>query len=202
MQTALTTGRAAQKLRTRKALLATARARMERGETTAVAAVAEEAGISKATAYRYFTTAETLAMEAVLDGHFASPEEVVGREPDVRKRVLRVARYTFKATREQERNFRLFLAKALEASVREGAPQVRGARRLPMYELALAPVRAQLGEARHLLLVQALTSVTGIETYVTLVDVCGLDAKRGEAVMLLTVNAVLDSFLGPVRKGV
>ncbi len=82
----LDSGRSAQKMQTRLTLLAAARALAAEGEQVTVTAAAARAGISRATAYRYFTSSETLAMEAALDASFATPEEVVGDGPDVRPR--------------------------------------------------------------------------------------------------------------------
>ena len=85
----LATGRINQKGRTRGALLAAARRLMKRGEPVTVIGAAAEAGISKATAYRYFSAADTLTMEATLDARVGTPEEVVGDAVEVRERVLR-----------------------------------------------------------------------------------------------------------------
>lgn len=193
----LDTGRTNQKLRTRQALLAAARALAARGEPVSVTAAAVEAGISKATAYRYFAASDTLAMEAALDGTFADGEAVVGDATAVRDRVHRVARYLFDATRESERGFRLFLGKALEASAQEGAPQIRGARRLPMYELALEPVRPRLPPASFRDLVHALSGATGLEAWLALKDVCRLDDAEAYRILGLTVDAILDALLPP-----
>jgi AcrR family transcriptional regulator len=188
-------GRSAQKLRTRRALLEAARMLLLRDEPLTVAAAADMAGISKATAYRYFDTPQTLAMEAMLDVNFESASEVVGSEENVRERVRRVARYLHAATAANETSFRLFLAKALETSVRADAPQLRGARRVPMYELALEPARAGLGETAFLTLVQSLSAATGLEAFIALKDVCRLELDQAEAVLLTTVDALLDAFL-------
>ncbi len=191
----LDTGRTGQKLRTRQALLAAARALMARGEPVSVVAAAEEAGISRATAYRYFAAAETLTMEAVLDGAFAGPAEVVGDARDARERVHRVRRYLSEATRRNERAFRLFLAKALEASAQEHAPQVRGGRRLPMYELALEPVRSRMTPEAFSTLVHALSGATGLEAYLALRDVCRLDEAEADRICMATAEAILDAML-------
>jgi AcrR family transcriptional regulator len=202
LSTSLQSGRSAQKLRTRQALLAAARALMARGAPVTVAAAAAEAGISKASAYRYFTAAETLTMEAALDGAFASPAEVVGDATEVRERVRRVHRYLFAATRAQERAFRLFLAKALEQSAQAGpqagagaVPQLRGGRRLPMYELALAPLRGRMAPADIATLVHALSGATGVEAWLALKDVCRLEDAEAERISALTVEAILDRLL-------
>ncbi len=191
----LDTGRSGQKLRTRQALLAAARALVARGEAVSVPAAAAEAGISKATAYRYFAAADTLVMEAALDGAFAGPEAVIGDAVAVRDRVLRVYRYLFEATRANDRGFRLFLAKALEASAQEGSPQIRGGRRLPMYELALEPVRGRMTPAAFQDLLHALSGATGLEAWLALRDVCRLDDAEANRIGTLTVSAILDAML-------
>ncbi len=193
----LDTGRTKQKLRTRQALLAAARALAARGEPVSVTAAAAEAGISKATAYRYFSASDTLAMEAALDGAFATAEAVVGDAVAVRERVHRVSRYLFEATRASDQGFRLFLAKALEASVQPGAPQLRGGRRLPMYELALEPVRARMTPQAFQDLVHALSGATGLEAWLALKDVCRLDDAVAARIQEITVDAILDALLPP-----
>src|SRR3954471_19020943 len=57
-------GRTAQKRRTRDALVAAAREVVARGETPTVEAAAEAAGISRATAYRYFPNQHVLLVAA------------------------------------------------------------------------------------------------------------------------------------------
>jgi AcrR family transcriptional regulator len=193
----LDTGRTNQKLRTRQALLAAARALAARGEAISVTAAAAEAGISKATAYRYFAASDTLAMEAALDGEFDTAEAVVGDAMEVRERVQRVSRYLFDATRASEQGFRLFLAKALEASAMPGAPQLRGGRRLPMYELALEPVRARMAPEAFRDLVHALSGATGLEAWLALKDVCRLDDAAAYRILAINVNAILDALLPP-----
>ncbi|WP_237214012.1 TetR family transcriptional regulator [Falsiroseomonas oryziterrae] len=198
----LDTGRAGQKLRTRQALLAAARRLMARGEPVTVIAAAAEAGISKATAYRYFTAPDALAMEAALDASVASPAEVVGDARDVRDRVRRVHRHLAEAVRRNERSFRIFLAKALEASAQGGAPMLRGGRRLPMYELALEPVRDRMSAEAFDALVNALAGATGLEAYLALRDVCQLGEEEAERVSLLAAEAILDSMLpAPPSRG-
>src|SRR5579872_4176513 len=58
--------RVGQKNRTRKALLAAADALIRNGKPPTVTDVAEAAGISRATAYRYFPTQEMLWAEVAL----------------------------------------------------------------------------------------------------------------------------------------
>lgn len=188
-------GRSQQKYRTRRALLAAARVLLERKEPVTVTAAAAEAMISKATAYRYFATSDALLREAALDGAWLSPEEVIGNAEGVRERVQRVNAYLFTHTRRHESAHRHFLAKALDAWVAAGGKpksQLRLARRLPMFELALEPVKERLPKAefRHLLL--SLAGATGIESYIALKDMIGLDDQTADEISASIVTAILD----------
>ncbi|MBJ6125560.1 TetR/AcrR family transcriptional regulator [Microvirga splendida] len=200
----LDTGRSSQKARTRQALLAAARQVMERGEPATVLAAAQEAGISKATAYRYFSTSETLVLEAALDAKVATPEEIVGDAQDVRERVLRVQRYLFTLTRASETKFRLFLARALDASVadpRDASREIRGGRRLPMYEHALAPVRSRLSRKQFQFLVLSLSAASGMESYLALKDVCRVDDAMADRIAASNIEAILDRLLTQALEG-
>lgn len=194
----LDTGRTSQKARTRQALLAAARTLMERGEPVTVPAAAKEADISKATAYRYFSTSETLILEAALDAKVATPEEIVGDAQDVRERVLRVQHYLLTLTRESETKFRLFLARALDASVASGGPvsrEIRGGRRLPMYEHALAPVRSHMSRKAFNFLILSLSAASGMESYLALKDVCRVDDVLAGKIAASNIEAILDKLL-------
>ncbi len=196
-------GRTKQKARTRKDLLEGARSLMQRGEPVTVLAAANEAGISKATAYRYFSDPDTLILEATLDANVASPEEVVGDAQDVRERVLRVQRYFFDLTRQSETQFRLFLARTLDSWVANGgkaSPQIRGGRRLPMYEHALSPVRAQMKRRDFEFLVLSLSAASGLESYLALKDVCRVNDRMADKIASATIEAILDKHLPPTPR--
>ena len=195
----LDSGRRNQKYRTRRALLAAARTLLERNEQVSVAAAAELADISKATAYRYFSTTDAIIREAVLDGRWKSAEEVIGDAVEVGERVQRVNAYLFQHTRNNEAAHRMFLSKALESWVAEGGKpkaQLRLGRRIPMYEQALAPVRASLAKPEFHKLVLSLAAASGIESYIALKDVCELDDAMADDISATIITAILDRALG------
>jgi hypothetical protein len=137
-------------------------------------------------------------LEATLDAKVLTPEEVVGDATDVRERVQRVQRYFFKLTRESETQFRLFLARALDDWVARGGendPQIRAGRRLPMYEHALAPVRAQMKPREFEFVVVSLSAASGMESYIALKDVCRVDDAMADKVAASTIEAILDRLL-------
>jgi AcrR family transcriptional regulator len=196
-------GRTNQKARTRRALLAAARRLLDQHEPASVATAADEAGISRATAYRYFSDADALTLEAILDGQFATPAEVVGETADVRERVHKVRRYLFRAVREAEIKFRLFLARALDSWVANRGPvsrEIRAGRRLPMYEHALAPARPHMRERDLEFLVLSLSAASGLESYLALKDVCRVDDALADKIAASNIDAILDKLLPPAEK--
>lgn len=69
-------GRANQKRRTRQALIEAALAMREKGLDPTFAEVAEEALVSRATAYRYFSSVEALVSESVAERAMQTLEQV------------------------------------------------------------------------------------------------------------------------------
>lgn len=198
----LDAGRRSQKYRTRRALLSAARALMERQQDVTVTAAAAAADISKATAYRYFASSDALIREAALDGKWKTAEEVIGDAARVHERVQRVNAYLFQHTRNNELAHRLFLSKALGDWVAEGGKPkttLRLGRRIPMFEEALAPVRAALPKKQFHDLVLSLASASGIESYIALKDVCELDDVSADRISASNIAAILDQALAKRR---
>lgn len=192
----LASGRAAQKNRTRRALLDAAAALMAEGTEPAIEAVAERAGVSRATAYRYFASAEALALEATLDSSLDVTLSPDGWPDDVAERAVRVQRRLHGHAREHEAQLRLFLASALRLQVESGGgAEVRMGRRLPMLEAALAPAREALGSEAYDRLVCALVPLLGIDALVALRDICGLRYDEAGDVMGWAVRALVSAAL-------
>ena len=89
----LVSERSGQKRRTREAILAGARALLARGETVTVAAAAAEQDISRATAYRYFSDALSLELEAGLAVEVLPFDQIVAGAGTVRERVRAISLY-------------------------------------------------------------------------------------------------------------
>ena len=84
-------GRLAQKQRTREAILAGARKLIEEGRSVTVTDAAEVQGISKATAYRYFSDPNVLVAEAGLAVAVAPYEDIIGSAATLRARLASLA---------------------------------------------------------------------------------------------------------------
>ncbi|QGZ35976.1 TetR/AcrR family transcriptional regulator [Stappia indica] len=190
--------RTSQKNRTREAILAGARALIERGEPVTVTAAAAESGISKATAYRYFSDPAVLTAEAGLAVEVRDYAEIVQGCDTPRDKVLAVSLYMFDLALAHEGAFRQFLARNLDCWLAEAGGEVprRGARRVAMFRQALGDVRPALPADRLALLVGALSAATGTEAMIALTDIARLTPQAARLAVREMTEAILDRFLG------
>jgi len=183
--------RHAQKSRTRNALLAAARRLLSEQATLTIPAVAEAAGISRATAYRYFSDPSVLAAEAGLDVSTKSYEDIVRDCTDTRERVLAVAVFFFDQAIEHEAEFRVFLSRWLDSWRSDGTPPTRGGRRVAMFRTALENERERIGDAAVERLVRELSVATGTEAMIALLDVAGTDRETARATVAHMAEALV-----------
>ncbi|MBI1170774.1 TetR family transcriptional regulator [bacterium] len=183
------TGRVNQKQRTRSELLRAAGELAAQGLKPTVAEVADHAGISRATAYRYFSTPEDILREAVLDVIARAIEphpRPAGADPaDTEAALADLVAQVFDMVTRNEPMFRAMLAGSLDKGAR------RGGRRQVWIADVLAPLRPGMAPERFDRLVYSLCLLTGIETLVVLKDVCGLDGTRAQDVTLWAARTLL-----------
>ncbi|WP_417770523.1 TetR/AcrR family transcriptional regulator [Stappia sp.] len=190
--------RLSQKRRTREAILAGARALIERGEAVNVTAAAAESGISKATAYRYFSDPAVLVAEAGLAVEVRPYEEIVAGAEGPRARAVAVSLYFFDLAVAHEPAFRQFLARNLDCWLAEGGSDkaLRGARRVAMLELALDELRGTMPPRRFGMMIGALSVAAGAEALIALCDVARLSPQMARETVAELTHAVLDRFMG------
>src|SRR3954447_21259419 len=155
-------GRTAQKRRTRGALVAAAREVVARGETPTVEAAAEAAGISRATAYRYFPNQHVLLVAAHPEAGAVSllPEDA---PDDVATRLDLVVDAFTRSLLDNEAQQRTMLRLSLEATPAERSQlPLRQGRGIAWIEEALAPLRAEMGDAAVHRLAVAVRSAIGV----------------------------------------
>jgi AcrR family transcriptional regulator len=187
-----------QKLRTRTLLLRAARELVSEGKTPTVAAVADAAMVSRATAYRYFPNPEALLAEVPLDVAAPTVESLFGdgAPTDPEDRVVLVQNALYDLSREHESEFRLFLRASLMRSLQDldgtGDP-FRGARRVALLDEALKPLADELPAEELEQLKTALAILVGGESLIVLRDVLRLDhdqaRTRGESAVRQLVRA-------------
>jgi AcrR family transcriptional regulator len=193
-------GRPNQRHRTRKDLLAAAARLLKAGESPDMDAVAVEAMVSRATAYRYFPSIEALLVEAPLDGAVPSPDELFAndRSIDPVERVERAERALHDSVFRHERQLRLMLAASLERSVRDDTKSdipLRQNRRTSLIEAALAPARHRFTAAAYKRLCAALALVFGTESMIVFKDVLGLDERSARSVKRWAIEALVHTGL-------
>jgi AcrR family transcriptional regulator len=194
------TGRPNQRNRTRKDLLAAAARLLKSGRRPTLEDVAEEAMVSRATAYRYFPSVDALLVEAPLDGATPSPDELFGDTDtgDVIERLERVDAALDDMIAANEAALRLMLAHSLQRQSNGndgiGFP-ARQNRRSTLIDAALAPARDDIEPAAARHLANALALIVGTESMVVLKDVLELDADEAAEVKRWAIRALVDAAL-------
>ncbi len=191
-------GRVAQKRRTRQALLDAANALLDEGLRPSLDDVAERADVSRATAYRYFTSSEDLLTDAVLDRSVV-PAEILFPEDagSLADRMLAVEEATNPLLLADEVAVHVITRVMSEAWL-AGGPGDRGARpgrRLPLIDAALAPYAGTLGPGLTRRLRHAIALAIGTEAVVTLRDVCELSPEEVRETARWTVRAIVAAAL-------
>jgi len=180
-------GRRAQKRRTRGVLVAAARALLARGIDPTVEQAAEEASVSRTTAYRYFPNQRALLVATYPE---IEAESLLGTDPPtgVEERLDLVTRRIGEQLLDHEPELRATLRISLERSQLDHELPLRTGRAVGWIEDALAPLREQMGETKLRRLALAIRATFGIEALVWLTDVAGL--SRTEAVKLMRSSAM------------
>lgn len=188
-------GRTAQKMRTRKALIDAARVLIASGVTPTVEDAAAEASISRTTAYRYFPNQRELLVAAypaaelrsLLDDH--PPDDVAARLDLVVGEYLRM-------TIDNEAALRTALRLSLELDEAQRKNLlVRQGRVITWLKDALEPLSGQLSEQAMTRLVYAIRASVGIEALVWLCDVAGLSRDEAKELMIWSAQSLLRSIL-------
>jgi AcrR family transcriptional regulator len=190
-------GRPNQRTRTRKDLLQAASRLMKQGRRPTLEEVAEEALVSRATAYRYFPSLDALLIEAPLEGAVPDPSDLFSdaSSDDPVERLERVDAALADMISANEQSLRLMLATSLQRSVNGGRSDVpsRQNRRTALVEAALAPARNQFTPAGLKALTKSLALIIGTESMVVLKDVLQLDEEDARKVRRWAIRALVDA---------
>ena len=179
-------------------MLEAATSLMQAGGTPSVSEVAEAAGVSRATAYRYFPSQAAL-VHAVVDRALGPILDWNMEAGDARARVTDLLGSAMPRINEFEATFRAALKLSLDQWARrqvgtlgEEQPFTRG-HRVELLMKATEPLAGKLGHEQRLRLAQALSLVFGVEVLIVLRDIWGLGAGEATAVAewaaLALVNA-------------
>lgn len=194
-------GRPNQKARTRKDLLQAAARLVRQGRTPTLEEAAEEALVSRATAYRYFPSAEALLVEAAIDVAVPDPVELfrgdVSRDPVTRLQRVETALYDMILANEAL--LRTLLAHSMQRdSHADAALPRRQNRRTPLIEAALAPARGEFKPANLKVLMRALALIMGPEATIVVKDVLQLDDSEARKMKRWAIRALVDAARKPI----
>lgn len=188
------TGRKQQKLKTRNKILASAKKLLKKGGDFTLEQVAEDANISRATVYRYFSSVDLLSLEAGLDWQTKSPEAILNplNGMDIKSIFTGIQDYFNKLTYNNEKAFRKYLSHAITSTTDEGK---RGARRVKTLELALENHPINLSEADQKKLITIVTTLMGVEAMIITKDVCGLNNIESQETLNWGLEKLLKGIL-------
>jgi AcrR family transcriptional regulator len=197
--------RANQKERTRVAIVEAATRILRGGATPSVAAAAEAAKVSRATAYRYFPTPEALHIEvAGITPTFAPVEQLVEAldGEDIEARLSAFSKTFNEITFANEAQMRMALKVYLDTWLggRDGAatPPVREGRRMRWLETVLQPAKGGSTKKQWRRLQAALALTVGTDAMVIMKDVCRMDDEEAQEVLLWAAQTLLRGGLQPV----
>jgi AcrR family transcriptional regulator len=172
-------------------MVITASAMMRRGMSPSVSEVAEEAGVSRSTAYRYFPTLAEMLRAVVAE---ALGPILEWNDPATAGDARLASLYgkTFARLAEHEATFRAAIRQSLEPSADIPGDKTlgRGHRKAL---LARALGDSGLSPAQSERLVQALSLTFGIEAIIVLKDICGLDDAGAKDVAIWAAQALLQA---------
>lgn len=175
------------KARTRRLMLETATRLMQGGATPSVSEAAEAAGVSRATAYRYFPSQAAL-VQAVVDEGLGPILTWRSEKTDPVERVADLIATSLPRIEEFEATFKAALKLSLEQWAKRQAgtlgtePQFTRGHRVDLLRDALAPLRGALPPEQIDRLAQALSLVFGVEVLIVLKDIWRMDGEQTRAV--------------------
>ncbi len=199
MKTSCQEGRINQKRRTRATLLAAATTLVEAGEVPTIPEVADAAGISRATAYRYFSNQEAMLLEAMLERAMPEIDQIVrgwNESDGAVARLDQLVRTILEVVIEYDASFRAMLRASLDPDATRD--RIRRGGRIHWLEQALHPVRAQFTTGEFDRLLNALTPYAGIEAVIVLCDIASLTPQQAVETACWASTTLLQSALSGI----
>ena len=192
-------GRENQKQRTRMAIVEATRRLARTGVEISMPAVAREALVSEATAYRYFPDLASLLREAD-EGGWPDPAEAlapVADSTDPAERVAYAAEFLLRGILSYQGAVRAMISASI---TKPPTAASRPGHRFGLIDYALAPVAGMLGRTSPEALAQLrrdLAVVMSAEALFTLMDLCGLEPEAAITSAVTTARKITQATLTP-----
>jgi AcrR family transcriptional regulator len=189
--------------RTREALVAEAIRMTRHGRFGSVAEVAHAAGVSRATAYRYFPNQARL-INAIVDVSLGPVRSFDSEKRDGVERIRTLFEHTFPLFKEFEPQLRAALQLSLEHWALERAGTLREepfrrGRRVKILQRAAKPLKRQIGARNYDKLVRALSLVYGIEPYIVLKDMWDASDTEVSSITRWVMEALLNAAMAEAK---
>jgi AcrR family transcriptional regulator len=154
--------------------------------------IAEKAGISRATIYRYYSNVDLLTMEASLKNYHKTPEEFYEavKAKSLEERLLYIQKHYNYFAQENETVFRRYLSAVLVESF-SSKEKLRGARRLKSLDKALQSFEKDLDKDDLEKLKNSASVLMGIAALVVCKDDCALDNKEANETLAWALEMIL-----------
>ena len=194
-------GRAAQRRRTRKAIVEATSRLLAAGADPSVSDIATAADVSRRTIYTYFPTLDQLLLDAAVGAMTSTVEaalDVAG--PDARTRLTTMITVLTDEMSQTLPLGRKLIRLTVEAPSAAPGPK-RGYRRIAWIEKAIEPIRPKLTPSRFEQLVSTLSVVIGWEAFIVLFDVRGLDPAEARTIITDAALALIDAALAQPSTG-
>ncbi len=185
-------GRVNQKQRTRMAIVDATQRLARQGAEISMPAVAREALVSEATAYRYFPDLASLLREAD-EGGWPDPAEAlapVSDSTDVVERVAYAAEFLLRGVLRNQSTARAMISASI---TKPPTAASRPGHRFGLIDYALAPLASPLADTSPAVLAQLrrdLAVVMSAEALFTLMDLCGLEPEAAIASGVATARKI------------
>lgn len=185
-------GRFRQKLQTRTEILAAANRLLHQQKKITLEDVSKEAGISRATVYRYFSRIDLLITEASREIHHKSPYQLFEnvKHLPVEDRVFYIQRHYNSQAQDHEPVLRRYLSAVLTETVSSGK-NIREDERFKTLAKVLIPFKSELGEDVLNKLIAASTILMGIDSLIVCKDVCEMQNSEADIVLRWALDMIL-----------
>ncbi len=194
-------GRAAQRRRTRRAIVEATMSLLAQGLDPSVNDIAAAADVSRRTVYMHFPTLDQLVLDATLGLMNVDVDDALARQhsDDPAERLTFLVKELYGSMEQSVPLGRRMIKLTVDATdPAEGRPR-RGQRRVGWIEWAVEPLRRTLTRRQFEDLVSALAVVIGWESFIVLTDVRGLGARATREITLTSALAILDGALARAK---
>lgn len=186
------TGRIEQKTKTKSKILHVAKKLLQKETSITLEDVANQANISRATIYRYYSNVDILTMEASLEIYHKSTDKFFDevKEKSFEDRILYIQEQYNNFAQQNETVFRRYLSAVLTESI-STKEKLRSARRVKTLKKVLKPFESEIDGTSLNHLINSASILMGIDALVVCKDVCDLNNQEADETLQWALKMIL-----------